>query len=307
MTDSAQDALHTHLKKGTTTVCRCWLLKREDGVWFGFTDHDRELTFDGYTFKASSGMDASALQTSSGLSVDNAEAVGALSDDGINENDILAGRYDGALVLHWLVNWADVAERKLMFQGSVGEISRTEYAFEVELRGVSSALNKPLGRVYMRQCDCTLGDDRCGVDLTSSQFSARTTVMGIEGHHKITVQLNDESALGDLSGGMLDIQTGRAAKLKRKIANDKIDGDVHHLTLEEMLPHDLELGDEVIVTVGCDRSPSSCKNKFSNFVNYRGFPNIPGEDWAFKRPNTSNSGDTAPTQNGPITDLASWM
>ena len=50
-------------------------------------------------------MDATALQSATGLSVDNAQAVGALSDAAVSEEDIRAGRYDGAEIWHWLVDW----------------------------------------------------------------------------------------------------------------------------------------------------------------------------------------------------------
>ena len=70
----------THMQSGVTTVCRAWAITRRDGVTFGFTDHDLPLAFDGLSFKAETGLSAMALQQSTGLSVDNSEALGALSD-----------------------------------------------------------------------------------------------------------------------------------------------------------------------------------------------------------------------------------
>ena len=58
----------------------------------GFTDHDRDIVVDGVTCRADTGMTAKALQQTTGLSVDNSEAVGALSDAAITEGEILAGR-----------------------------------------------------------------------------------------------------------------------------------------------------------------------------------------------------------------------
>lgn len=73
---SGREALYQHLGGGITTVCHCWLVTRKDGETYGFTDHDRDLTFEGHVFKASSGLSAGALQQTTGLSVDNSEAVG---------------------------------------------------------------------------------------------------------------------------------------------------------------------------------------------------------------------------------------
>ena len=105
------------LDGGATTICRCWRLVRKDGVSFGFTDHDRDLEFGGQVYLAGSGMDASALESSTGLSVDNGQAVGALSAVGLRDADILAGKFDRAEVVQWLVNWDDVSVREMVFRG----------------------------------------------------------------------------------------------------------------------------------------------------------------------------------------------
>lgn len=78
-----------HAASGLTTLCRCWAITRADGVEYGFTDHDLPLSFEGVTFKAETGLTAAALTQSTGLSVDNSEALGALSDAAIT------GRYRG--------------------------------------------------------------------------------------------------------------------------------------------------------------------------------------------------------------------
>jgi uncharacterized phage protein (TIGR02218 family) len=118
-----------HLDTGTTTLARCWAVLRRDGTTYGFTDHDCPLTFGGITFKADAGMTARAVMSATGLSVDNSEAMGALSDAAINEADIEAGRFDGAEVKASLVNWADVATRTSRFAGTIGELRRSGGAF----------------------------------------------------------------------------------------------------------------------------------------------------------------------------------
>uniref|UniRef100_UPI0030EDB170 DUF2163 domain-containing protein n=1 Tax=Yoonia sp. GPGPB17 TaxID=3026147 RepID=UPI0030EDB170 len=120
----SEDALYAHLRRGVTHTCHCWLIRRSDGVDLGFTDHDASLHFAGVTFAPQSGLSARAIANTTGLSVNNTEAFGVLSDDAIAEADILAGRYDGATVQVWLVCWDDVSARKTLFSGSLGEITR---------------------------------------------------------------------------------------------------------------------------------------------------------------------------------------
>ena len=47
------EAFAAHLASGITTLARCWALTRADGTVLGFTDHDRDIGFDGIVFKAS--------------------------------------------------------------------------------------------------------------------------------------------------------------------------------------------------------------------------------------------------------------
>ena len=135
---AGREDLLAHLAGGVTTLCRAWAVQRKDGTLLGFTDHDRDLRFDGIVFRAGTGMTARALVQTTGLAVDNSEAVGALSSDAVTEADLMAGRYDAAEVRCWLVNWTDVAQRLLQFRGSLGEIVRSGGAFRAELRGLTA-------------------------------------------------------------------------------------------------------------------------------------------------------------------------
>ncbi len=88
------EAFLSHAASGLTTLCRAWAITRADGEAYGFTDHDRDFNFEGVTFRADTGLTAAALAQSTGLSVDNTEALGALTDAAVREDDIEAGRFD---------------------------------------------------------------------------------------------------------------------------------------------------------------------------------------------------------------------
>ncbi|MEL6871937.1 MAG: DUF2163 domain-containing protein [Pseudomonadota bacterium] len=65
--------LQAHLDTGATTLAWCWRVIRADGAILGFTDHDRDLQFDGTMFEANAGLTSSEITESLGLSVDNLE------------------------------------------------------------------------------------------------------------------------------------------------------------------------------------------------------------------------------------------
>ena len=48
------------------------------------------------------------------------------------------------------------------------------------------------------------------------------------------------------------------------------------VTLWEPLPFDLAASDTFSIVAGCDKRWATCKDKFSNGNNFRGFPHIPG-------------------------------
>ena len=98
------DGMQAHLDGGATTLCWCWRLTRDDGVVQGFTDHDRDLSFDGVTYEAVSGFSASQIESGLGLAVDNLTLSGALSSATLNEADLAAGMYDNAAIHIWREN-----------------------------------------------------------------------------------------------------------------------------------------------------------------------------------------------------------
>lgn len=276
--------LQAHLASGITTVCRCWAVVRRDGVVFGFTDHDLALSFEGITFKADTGLTAKALQQTSGLAVDNTEALGALSDVSITEEDIAAGRFDGAEVRAWLVNWADLDQRLLQFRGTIGELQRSGGAFQAELRGLTEALNQPQGRVYQKPCTAVLGDADCRFDFAAPGYVAELPVEEVEDAQIFR--------FADLAGfdlrwfeyGRFVVLSGAAEGLVGLIKNDRLSNDGREIELWESIRDEIATGDMVRIEAGCDKRTATCRLKFHNFLNYRGFPDIPGEDWLMSYP-----------------------
>ena len=285
------DAMKAHLEGGATTLARCFAVTRKDGLVLGFTDHDRDLGFDGITFRADSGLTAKAIQQATGLSVDNSEAFGALRSTAITEADILAGRYDGAEVRAWLVNWADPAVRVLQFRGTLGEIVRSGGAFTAELRGLSEALNQPVGLIYHARCSAVLGDGRCGFDLSQPGYAEERAVEVVEEGRVFRFAAMPGFEDRWFEKGRLVVLNGVAKGLVGSIKNDRVGGAGREVELWQGLGAVPAQGDMVRIEAGCDRRAETCRLKFNNFLNFRGFPHIPGEDWVMSYPVSSARND----------------
>ncbi|MCG7574549.1 DUF2163 domain-containing protein [Phaeobacter sp. CNT1-3] len=278
------DHMADHLSTGVTTLCRCWRVSRRDGVTLGFTDHDRTLRFEGVGFLADTGLSASTLQQATGLSIDNAEALGALSAAQVSAADIEAGRYDGAAVTCWLVNWADVSQRAVLFQGTFGDLDRAGGAFRVELRGLTDQLNTPLGRSYIAPCSAVLGDQRCRFDTAAAGYSVTAEVAAVEGASSLRFAPLAGFENGWFQRGHLRVMTGDAAGALAAVKGDEMAEDARLITLWEPLKGGLSAGDQVVLTAGCDKAFQTCRLKFNNVLNYQGFPDIPGDDWLMAHP-----------------------
>ncbi|WP_281967065.1 DUF2163 domain-containing protein [Roseovarius nanhaiticus] len=281
--------LEAHLKSGITTTCRAWALKRKDGVVLGFTDHDGPLEFGGVTFRADTGLSALAIQQTTGLSVDNTEALGALSDASIREEDIEAGRYDGAEISAWLVNWQDVAQRQLQFRGTIGELRRSGGAFEAELRGLTEALNQPLGRVYQKPCSAVLGDRDCRFDMNAAGYSTERLARIIEDRRVFRFDAFGGFDSGWFQHGRLSVLGGAATGLHSLIKKDVSINAERVIELWHPLRADVGTDDLLRLDAGCDKRAVTCRLKFQNFYNFQGFPDIPGDDWSISDPARSSA------------------
>lgn len=278
-------ALYDHLQDGVGSVCRAWAITRSDGMQFGFTDHDRDLSFDGFLFKADTGLSAKALQQATGLSVDNTEAMGALSDAAIREEDIAAGRFDGAEVVAWLVNWNTPEARRLMFRGSIGELRRSSGAFHAELRGLTEALGQPVGRVYQKPCTAVLGDADCGFDPSAAGYHAEGAVVEVAENRVFSLSGLRSFAPKWFQRGKLDILTGAAAGLSGAIKRDHYASEtLRSFEIWEPLRAMPQVGDVIRITAGCDKRMKTCQLKFDNLLNFRGFPDVPEDDWVTVHP-----------------------
>lgn len=285
--------LQAHLDFGSTTLAWCWRIERTDGEVFGFTDHDMPLTFGGTTYEAESGLTASEMRSSADLSVDAQDAAGALRSDRITETDIIDGRWDNALIEVWRVNWETPAQRVLMRRGNLGQITRGKTAFTAEVRSLAHMLNQTVGRTFQLYCDAELGDGRCGKNVSSSTFTGTGTVTALSGDRGFTASGLGSYAAAWFIGGLVTWTTGANAGRKAEVMRHGIASSVVTVGLYERPVHAVAVGDTFSIRAGCDKLSTTCRKKFANIANFRGFPTMPGDETIVRYPNQGDSNDGA--------------
>jgi len=280
-----------HLSSGATTLATLWKIARKDGVVVGFTDHDRPLAVDGALYEPNAGADGAAIESAADLSVDNTEIEGALSSDALSAEDLAAGRYDDAEVEIWRVNWAAPAQRLLLKRGVIGEVRREGERFRAEIRGLSHALDRTRGRLYQRFCDAVVGDARCGVDLLTPAMRGEGLVVAVLDDQRFLASGLSSFAAHWFAHGALSWTSGANAGTKGAVKTHDKNPAGDALSLWLPTGRAVAVGDAFAVTAGCDKRSETCKAKFGNLVNFRGFHLMPGNDFAVSYPLKSENND----------------
>ena len=272
--------LQARLDSGATTLCRCWRIARADGAALGFTDHDCDLAFEGLTFRAEHGLEGAALERASGLAPDDTAVLGAFSAEAISAEDVRLGRYDGATVDLWLVDWRDPRLRHHLFRGTIGRIERSDHAFTAEVDGLSAPLNRPCGRAFLPVCDAVFGDRRCGIDATGPDYAAEAAIVALDGDRTVVAEGLDDFASDWFSRGaglwLTGANSGLSAEVRRQEGS--------RLSFWRAPAAPMAVGDRLRLTAGCDKRLESCRDRFDNLLNFRGFPHVPGDDWVSAYP-----------------------
>lgn len=280
-----------HLAQGETTLATCWRIIRVDGVVLGFTDHDRALTIEGTVCSPVHGLDGSEVPTKLGAQVETGEVLGVLSSPDIVESDILLGRYDGAKAETWRVNWAAPEERMRLRVDTIGEIVREDGVFRAELRSGQESLNTTRGRLYQGLCDAMVGDGRCGVGLDASEFSGTATVVEVADPFRIVVSGLSGFAEDWFAFGMAKWGDGQRAGLTDAVLTHRKSAAGDVLGFGQRVGDWVLPGGILTVKAGCDRRFATCRQKFGNAVNFRGFPHVPGSDFILRHPREGDALD----------------
>lgn len=262
---------------GLTTIASLWKITRTDAQVFGFTSHDRDIEYDGVTYSALTGYTRTAVSTDSSMATDSVDIEGVLDSSTITEADLLAGVWDHARLDMMLIDWADPSDAVIIKSGWLGEVQTGNTGFKAELMGLASALSQNVTDVTTPTCRADLGDARCGKNLTAFTFAGTVTAVT----DRRVFDSNLTNADGYYIGGKLTWVTGANAGLVSEIKTSLAAGDI---TLFLPMPYDIATGDTFSAHIGCDKTISVCAATFSNAVNFRGEPYLPGTHNLVKGP-----------------------
>ncbi|MEK9209910.1 DUF2163 domain-containing protein [Sphingomonas sp. 2378] len=260
-----------------TTWVLCWRIDRRDGVTIGLTGHDHDLWIDELRYRAAPGLAPSAILRGDGLDPDLMEATGALTSDAIAERDLLAGRWDGASVAAFAVDWTGEAAPVPLGQGVIGAVQLGEGGFTAELRGMGALLDQPVAEETSPDCRASLGDRRCRVGMAGRRRFAR--VAAWDGEVMLTLDTAEPVANAYGQGRLIwfgGANTGLESAVARSEGN--------RLRLSATPAFAIEGTPLIELVEGCDKRLETCLSRFANAVNFRGEPFLPGIDLLTRYP-----------------------
>lgn len=155
----------------------------------------------------------------------------------------------------------------LIFLGKVKNISYQSNYATVTCVFRSNELKNIFPRTkYQSYCNNNLYDDVCGVDKPT-WTKVGCTITKIEGIRLYSLAFALDPAYGNFKNGFAEFGND-----KRFISSH--DTSIKAIDLQFGFDG-IQVGDTVDLVRGCDKSPGECKNTFSNFSQYVGFPYMP--------------------------------
>lgn len=260
----------------------------------GITNWDVDQVLD-ITYHARRGFDSYANEMTADLAVDNSEVRFLVSEDyfdGITQDAIRRGDYDGARFYQWMIEPDNAADGQVIFaSGTVGRITSVDgLEGTLELRSLTQTL-KQKSVIEMGSNSCRvvqLGDERCKIDVDALWVAAEVTAVGLETDRVFTVN-GPTLANNQIWPGLVKFTTGANAGRSYEIESNT----ANVITLAVPTELAVVIGDELEYRPDCTRlweGPNSCLT-YNNRANFRGEPKRPvSETEQLMAPGAGSSG-----------------
>lgn len=259
----------------------CWKLVLKDGTKVGFTEHVEDIVFEDendVTYRSSSGYTPTNISTTSQYNVDNLDVKAVLG--GINEADIMSGKYDYADVYIFQIDYTQkpyfLSNNIKYRKGILGEVKCSINTFVAEIRGLMQYLQNSIESFYQPACDAVFCDSRCKLNILD--FTYTDLVINIENDKIITCENLIDFNTDDFNYGFVKFTSGLNNGVKYDIKKFTQFTTYQTIELQLKTNYVVNINDTFEIVLGCDKDKDTCKNTYNNYINFRGFPDVPGMD-----------------------------
>jgi uncharacterized phage protein (TIGR02218 family) len=268
--------LQAELDTNSPRIARLIKLTTQQGVTYGWTDHDTDLVVDSVVYTPAPGLNAIKFVSTGDAQVSTQELGAAVIE--VPDADLQDGKFDDAQVEAAWCSWADPsAGRLIVFKGRIGQIGWSEDGFQVELVSHMKLLEKNIGITYTSACRHELfgsvGPGKigaCGVASGAFTFTGAVGTINVAKWKFDITGAASTQAEAFFANGVLTFTSGNNSGLSVVVKKNPVG------SVELFLPtaFTIGVGDTFTVKAGCDKSLATCKSKFNNVANFGGFPHI---------------------------------
>ena len=270
--------LSTKLASGdTTALCRLFTVTQADETVTYFTDAQQAVTISGQAYSPAAGVRVGALQLRANEASGSLTLTVAAVDAGtIGFDDLLRGAYDNAELRFYVADHSDPDDERLeIWRGWFTRVEMTERGeARVEVNGLLHKARYFITEEYSPVCRAQFGDARCGVNLaTYTRTGTVTTASG----YQVTIALDSAAPTGGFALGSIVATSG--ANVGRGVEVRSWDNGTSTATCFVQPSLAFQIGDTVEIIAGCDYTTGAAGcGKYSNILNFRGEPFVPGQD-----------------------------
>lgn len=187
---------------------------------------------------------------------------------------IAAGSLDGATVQVLRAYRAKRSDPVVgvleQFTGLVLDVSLSRNTCQLEVASLLTKLDVQVPRnLYQASCSNTLYDTACG--LNRAALTVTGTASGTPTRAKIAT--GKFVAADYFSQGVITFTSGPNQGISRTIK--KYDNGTGEVTMIAPFPFTPAAGDSYSMYPGCNKTMTTCTNKFNNLIRFRGFPFVP--------------------------------
>lgn len=244
----------------------CLRMQMSAGKLLCFTDSDMDVFYENERYRAGGYFTPNSVVSSNELSEDNFSISGIIDGDLITKKAITSGDFSNSYIELFVIK---NNKKNILKTGWIGDISYNDNKFTASINSLSSKTNNLIGKCYSPNCRAEFADRYCKLNKGNYSFSGEVTAL-IDSYSFIDSSRNEPNDY--FSQGVLEFISGQNKGKKYNIFSFQR----HQISIDSTTIQEIKIGDSYIVTAGCNKSLHECINKFSNAVNFRGEPYIPG-------------------------------
>lgn len=235
-------------------------------VWY-YTSSDRDVTYEGNTY-VSTTIGRGEIESKANVQRENIEVTFAV--DNPMARGFLQYIPDTIVTLVIFIQY-DVGTF-VGWKGRLAAIKPEKSSLKLVFESVFVSLKRTgLRAQYQRQCRHMLYSPGCGVQKEDHMVTA--TAISCTGY-RLILQSGVSEALGFYTGGIAEYNGSMRGVINHDTSNAMDLADMWPALKEAILSAG-GTGVEVKLYPGCDRSKNVCIDRFANYENYGGFPEIP--------------------------------